>query len=104
MHTWHGVCRYPWPALRPLVEHLLGEVITDFVGTAKVEVGPALPLSGGESAVELQTSLQQLLDSFDDEAPFTMQRLAEVLLEPRKQYSRLEKLVRLNPHECNLGR
>ena len=37
--------------------------------------------------------LLQLLDGFDAEAPFTMQRLAEVLLEPRKQYTRLEKLV-----------
>lgn len=38
-------------------------------------------------------NLHSLLDQFS-EAPFTMQRLCEVLLEPRKQYRRLDKLVR----------
>ena len=88
--------RYPWPPLKPLVAHLLGEVMEDFDSTAKVEVGPALPLSGGETAEGLRSRLLQLLDGFDDEAPFTIQRLAEVLLEPEKQYARLDKLVTLS--------
>ncbi|CAK0788007.1 hypothetical protein CVIRNUC_011229 [Coccomyxa viridis] len=88
-----NIIRYPWPMLRPLVEHLLGEVVHDFDSTSQVEVGPTLPLAGGETAEELQARLLQLLDGFDTEAPFTMQRLAEVLLEPRKQYTRLEKLA-----------
>jgi len=78
------------------VAHLLGEVVEEF-STAEVEVGPVLPLSGGETAEELQSRLLQLLDGFDNEAPFTMQRLAEVLLEPRKQYKRLDKLVSILP-------
>ena len=85
--------RYPWPLLKPLVAHLLGDVVEQYASTAQVEVGPALPLSGGESAEELKTRLLQLLESFEDEAPFTVQRLAEVLLEPEKQYARLDKLV-----------
>ncbi len=85
--------RYPWPLLKPLVAHLLGDVVEQYASTAKVEVGPALPLSGGESAEELRARLLQLLDGFEDEAPFTVQRLAEVLLEPEKQYARLDKLV-----------
>ena len=40
--------------LRPLVEHLLGEVVHDFDSTSQVEVGPTLPLAGGETAEELQ--------------------------------------------------
>ena len=51
--------------------------------------------TGGESADELRGRLLHLLDGFDDEAPFTLQRLAEVLLEPQKQYARLDKLVSL---------
>ena len=47
-------CRYPWPMLSPLVEHLLSEVVHDFNSTSQVEVGPALPLAGGETAEELQ--------------------------------------------------
>ena len=85
--------RYPWPLLKPLVAHVLGNVVEQYASTAKVEVGPALPLSGGESAEELRTRLLQLLDGFAEEAPFTVQRLAEVLLEPEKQYARLDKLV-----------
>ena len=50
----HRACRYPWPMLRPLVEHLLGEVVHDFDSTSQVEVGPTLPLAGGETAEELQ--------------------------------------------------
>ena len=34
-----------------------------------------------------------LADQFPTEAPFTIQRLAELLLEPHKHYSRLDKLV-----------
>ena len=37
--------------------------------------------------------LHALLDGFHA-APFTLQRLCEVLLEPRKQYARLDKVVR----------
>ena len=88
--------RYPWPLLKPLVAHLLGDVITQYASAVKVEVGPVLPLSGGETAEDLRARLLQLLDGFDDEAPFTMQRLAEVLLEPEKQYTRLDKLVSLH--------
>ena len=55
---------------------------------------PRPPPSGFESAAALGTRLHSLLDSFDA-APFTLQRLCEVLLEPRKQYARLEKVVSL---------
>lgn len=88
--------RYPWPLLKPLVAHLLGDVIGQYASAVNVEVGPVLPLSGGETPEELRARLLQLLDGFDDEAPFTTQRLAEVLLEPEKQYTRLDKLVSLS--------
>ncbi len=55
--------------------------------------GPPRPMPGGGSAEGVQAGLHSLLDGFA-EAPFTLQRLCEVLLEPRKQYSRLDKLVR----------
>ncbi len=54
-----------------------------------------LNATGGESAEQLRGRLLHLLDGFQDDAPFTLQRLAEVLLEPRKQYARLDKLVSL---------
>ncbi len=49
-------------------------------------------MPGGVSQESVQGGLHALLDGFA-EAPFTLQRLCEVLLEPRKQYKRLDKLV-----------
>ena len=31
-------CRYPWPTLRPLVEHLMDAVLQDFEAEAQVDV------------------------------------------------------------------
>jgi PPP4R2 len=58
------------------------------------QIGPPPALPGGETAGQLRKRLRLLLESFEDGAPFTVQRLAEVLLEPQKQYTRLDKLVR----------
>jgi serine/threonine-protein phosphatase 4 regulatory subunit 2 len=58
-----------------------------------VDVGPAQPLPKGESVGELTERLVHALQAYESNPPFTMQRLAELLLEPQKQYSRLDKLV-----------
>ena len=61
-----------------------------------LQVGPGKLLLAGEAPAEARARLQAMLASFPA-APFTCQRLAELLLEPRKQYSQLHKLVRLTP-------
>ena len=86
--------RYPWPLQRALYAHALCEVLADFEAEAAVEVGPPALLPGGESGEAARRRLRENLEAFEHEAPFTVQRLAEVLLEPRKQYTRLDKLVR----------
>lgn len=59
-----------------------------------MQIGPPRPLPGGETPGMLRQRLKTLLaDQFPSETPFTIQRLAELLLEPHKQYSRLDKLV-----------
>jgi hypothetical protein len=59
------------------------------------QVGPPRPPPPGfESEDAVAPRLHSLLASHA-EAPFTLQRLCEVLLEPRKQYNRLDKLVRV---------
>jgi PPP4R2 len=55
------------------------------------QVGPSRPLPSGESV-----TLKCTLGSFQ-EAPWTLQRLAELLLEPQKQYRKLHKVVRTFP-------
>ena len=64
----------------------------NFRVTVMLQVGPALPLPGADSLPSLQDRLRGHLDQFTD-APFTLQRLCELLLEPHKQYARLHKLV-----------
>lgn len=55
---------------------------------------PRPPPPGFEGAESLGGHLHELLRSYRG-APFTLQRLCEVLLEPRKQYARLDKVVSL---------
>ncbi|KAK9824484.1 hypothetical protein WJX72_010709 [[Myrmecia] bisecta] len=88
-----GLIRYEWPLLRPLVTWLLDQVLVEFEAESKVEVGPVMPLPGGETVAALRKRMRKAVEAFDTEAPFTLQRLAELLLEPHKQYSRLDKLA-----------
>jgi len=64
--------------------------------TSDLQVGPARPLLpyGDDDVSAVAERFSGLLWSFK-EAPWTLQRLCELLLEPKKQYKRLHKLVRL---------
>ncbi|GLC36436.1 hypothetical protein PLESTB_000147800 [Pleodorina starrii] len=83
-----GRIRYKWPLLRPLVDFVLEQVLTAYDVETRVEVGPP----GPDSVSETIERFQKLLSAFSD-APWTFQRLCEILLEPKRQYSRLPKLV-----------
>lgn len=62
------------------------------VWALQVEGPPRPPPAGFESVDALAARLHALLDGHEA-APFTLQRLCEVLLEPRRQYARLDKVV-----------
>ena len=51
------------------------------------------PAGNGQSVADLIERLTKAVRAHTDAAPFTLQRLAELLLEPQKQYARLDKLV-----------
>ncbi|KAI8465631.1 MAG: PPP4R2-domain-containing protein [Monoraphidium minutum] len=88
-----GVIRYHWQLVRPLLEHLLEQQLRRFDESCGVEVGPARPvLRDGEALDPLIARLRSYLAGFDA-APWTAQRLAELLLEPGKQYRQLHKLA-----------
>lgn len=57
----------------------------------------AMCVRSGESVGEAVARLQGYLSQFQ-RAPWTLQRLCELLLEPQNQYSRLHKLVRRRCH------
>ncbi|KAL0040804.1 hypothetical protein WJX79_005933 [Trebouxia sp. C0005] len=87
-----GIIRYNWLLLKPLVAHVLSSVLQDFDADRKVEIGPPLPLANDNSVQDLQKRLLEYLDFFT-EAPFTFQRLCELLVEPHKQYTHLHKVA-----------
>lgn len=110
--------RYNWLLLKPLVLYMLDSVLQDFDAESKVEVsctcvtsvlrtisqphaqtafcwcqiGPPLPLANDNSLADLQSRLHGYVNCFT-EAPFTFQRLCELLVEPHKQYTYLHKVV-----------
>ena len=51
------------------------------------------PPANGEATEQMIDRLMGAVRAHSGAAPFTLQRLAELLLEPQKQYSRLDKLV-----------
>jgi hypothetical protein len=87
-----GVIRYPWALMQPVIAALLDVVLDSFSADQAQETGPQRPMSGGRSLQQAREELHALLIALPG-APFTMQRLAELLLEPRKQYNRTDKLV-----------
>ncbi|PSC69679.1 serine threonine-phosphatase 4 regulatory subunit 2 [Micractinium conductrix] len=88
-----GLQRYEWRLLAPLLHSLIDAVLADFGGQeAEVDGPPRPPPAGYPSLEALQAALHRQLDQHDL-APFTLQRLCEVLLEPRKQYAHLEKVA-----------
>lgn len=64
-------------------------MLTAYDAETRVEVGP----SGPDSVSETIERFQKLLSAFSD-APWTFQRLCEILLEPKRQYTRLNKAGR----------
>lgn len=88
-----GLQRYEWRLLAPLLHSLVDAVLADFGRQeAEVEGPPRPPPAGFESVDALAARLHALLDGHEA-APFTLQRLCEVLLEPRRQYARLDKVA-----------
>eukprot|EP00271_Cylindrocystis_brebissonii_P023484 TRINITY_DN9770_c0_g2_i1.p1 TRINITY_DN9770_c0_g2~~TRINITY_DN9770_c0_g2_i1.p1 ORF type:complete len:607 (+),score=116.10 TRINITY_DN9770_c0_g2_i1:211-2031(+) len=86
---WHD-----WHHLKVLLAFRLDQVLNEYnARRVAVEVGPPRPLKSGETFAELREQLQQALESFSNGAPFTVQRLCELLLHPNATYPCLDKLA-----------
>ncbi|KAL6752646.1 PPP4R2-domain-containing protein [Haematococcus lacustris] len=88
-----GVIRYNWTLLRPLVEFGLSQVLEEYEARAAAEgAGPTRPAFPGESLACTQARFRRCLHRFA-RAPWTLQRLCELLLAPRTQYLKLHKVA-----------
>ncbi|KAG7670024.1 putative Serine/threonine-protein phosphatase 4 regulatory subunit 2 [Nannochloris sp. 'desiccata'] len=90
-----GLRRYHWQLLLPILHRLLDAALDSFtsIDLGEGEAGPPRPMPDGGALEQSRTYLHSMLDDYSHEAPFTIQRLCEVILEPRKQYSRIDKFV-----------
>jgi len=81
--------------LSPILHRLLDAALDSFtsIDLGEGEAGPPRPMPNGSTLEQSRTSLHSMLDDFSLEAPFTIQRLCELILEPRKQYGRIDKFI-----------
>ncbi|CAM9764742.1 unnamed protein product, partial [Ectocarpus sp. 13 AM-2016] len=82
-----GVPYYGWGGLKELLAARMSEA----VGALRKDSG-FLRAAGGKDYQQRRDELVASLRRFDA-APFTLQRLAEVLQDPRRQYSTTHKLI-----------
>lgn len=88
-----GDIMFPWNKLRPLFRRKLEMVLNDFYETCPADNLPILPNVESFKYDVMRTKLMEALDSFQS-APFTIQRLCELVTNPRKHYRRTDKFMR----------
>lgn len=85
---------FKWSSLKYLFREKLLNVIKNFHDTSpRVDDLPQYPNVDPFNYESMKSSLLERLELFNA-APFTVQRLCELLTEPRKQYSRIDKFMR----------
>jgi len=110
---------FPWPKIKPVVRTKLDLIITDFNTAMPEEQVPKMPNVDTFKFTEMKQRIFEQLDSYSG-IPFTMQRLCELLTQPKRHYKRVDKFMRglekvmlvvstveplaLNGEEANNGR
>lgn len=84
---------YQWALVKALFKEKLLNVITEFYETTPGVDIPPYPNVDPFNYDTMKNSLLERLDSFTS-APFTVQRICELLTYPRKQYNRVDKFMR----------
>ncbi|KAL0266714.1 UNVERIFIED_CONTAM: hypothetical protein PYX00_009184 [Menopon gallinae] len=84
---------YQWSLIKSLYRQKLLNVITEFYETYPTMDTPAVPNVDPFNYETMKNSLLERLDSFAS-APFTIQRISELLTTPTKQYNRVDKFMR----------
>lgn len=85
---------YRWAIVKHLFREKLVHVITDFHdNTPSIADLPQCPNVDPFNYERMKRVLLERLDAFNS-APFTVQRICELLCEPRKQYTRIDKYMR----------
>ncbi|XP_031341755.1 serine/threonine-protein phosphatase 4 regulatory subunit 2 [Photinus pyralis] len=84
---------YQWGTIKSLLREKLINVITDFYESCPSVEIPPCPNVEVFNYESMKTFILDKLDTFSA-APFTVQRICELLTSPRKQYNRIDKYMR----------
>lgn len=84
---------YQWPLIKCLFREKLINVITDFYETCPSVEIPPCPNVDAFNYDSMKNFILEKLDTFAA-APFTVQRICELLTTPRKEYNRIDKYMR----------
>nr|CAG4652110.1 EOG090X0BWU [Triops cancriformis] len=84
---------FPWSKIKYLLRQKLDTVMTSFHATCPTEDLPPCP---NVDPFNYQTMRDKLLEQFDyfSNAPFSIQRLCELLTTPKRHYKRTDKFMR----------
>ncbi|XP_038047767.1 serine/threonine-protein phosphatase 4 regulatory subunit 2-A-like [Patiria miniata] len=89
----NGEPLFPWSKLKPLVVTKLENVIQEYIQSNPCEEVPMLPNVENVKFDDMRERLLRALNAFNS-APFTMQRLCELLTHPKRYYQRSDKFMR----------
>ena len=81
--------RFPWPSIKPLLRKKIEIVLDEFNEKSPVSA-TTCPNFNFE---EMKQEIMKTLDAFYG-APFTIQRICELLTVPNKHYKRTDKFMR----------
>lgn len=84
---------YQWPVIKCLFREKLVSVITDFYEQCPSVEIPPCPNVDVFNYDAMKNFILEKLDTFAA-APFTVQRICELLTTPRKEYNRIDKYMR----------
>lgn len=84
---------YQWPSVKSLFREKLLNVIADFYESSPLIDIPPCPNVDVFNYETMKTFILEKFDSFAA-APFTIQRICELLTTPRKEYNRIDKYMR----------
>ncbi|XP_072751696.1 uncharacterized protein [Anoplolepis gracilipes] len=84
---------YQWPLIKTLFREKLTRVMTDFYENCPNLEFATCPNVEHFNYDAMKSTLLERLESFAN-APFTVQRICELLTSPRKEYNRVDKFMR----------
>jgi len=84
---------FPWTKIKPVVRLKLETIIADFSKDMPEEQSLKMPNVDMFKFPEMKQRIFEQLDSYSG-IPFTMQRLCELLTQPRRHYKRVDKFMR----------